>query len=1286
MKFLHVSDIHFNPAADGRATRDLRAKFKRYTMEKGLQDIDEVFFTGDFRHAIKQAHQNPFEVAQNAVNFLCDIAECVGVTDLNHIHIVPGNHDLDREQNKEENSSFLDEIYRQYDPDDGCFAGYIKGNVASLEYLRGRFGFFEKCAELLHNQIWSEFRSGQIHRCRSFEDYNIIYLNTAIASGRDSDRHNLLIGTDDLEKTLQHSQGKPLIILAHNPLSHLAYEEQNIVKNLLKDSGSPTIWFCGDVHDTRYDKNYNIACLSVGCMIKQRGAEASFFVGEIAKHRGVSISAHCYVSKHGHWQPEEALTRRVTESLPDDLKPPPAGIIPKENNLPERNYYFTGREEQLQAIATAFRKSRTVIVKQTISGLGGVGKTQLVREFAYRYGASYKNGIFEINADSTATVYAGFVELSKIFHIDLPEDFKEEDLRRAIRSWLTNTDQWLLIIDNLDNEDTISPYIPNNNICGHILVTTRNSNMAVAQQIDLSVFNLDEAISFLDKRLAGCDHLEKDGEELKKELCNRLGCLPLALEQAAAYIKVTRTSFLRYLDLLDESGLEAFEIDGDGYNKPENYAKSVTTTWEISFNTIALEGAKQLFFLCVYLASDRIPVKLFSQGREILPEPVRSNLATILQSNRILTELRRYSLTTGDSEHISIHRLVQEVTRNKIRPDTQWMLYDLQLLYNCFSFEYGNVASHEQFLLYIPHVETFANMSKEQLTGESEQELLALLYGVGGRGYDYLGQYQKAIKWNKDALDIRKRILGETHYMTAVSYNNLASAYQAAGNYTKALDLYKFALKNFCKELGPDHATVASAYSNIAGIYDCQGEFDRALEYYQKALDIRLEIYGEKHSETAVIYNNIAYVYARKAHYWEALENHAKVLEIRKAEVGEKHVLTATSYSNIAYIYTCLGDFTKALEMQYMALDIREVVLGVNHPETLATYMNIAFIRSETGNYDEALKIYNNIIPIYENTRGQHHLDTAAAYCNIAGTYYTIGDYLTALKYYNLALNIRKQVLGTDHPDTATLYGNIAAVYADQGSYDMALEKYEDALAIWKKCFGENHPNTAEAYNSIATIYDTKGNEDKALELYKKALDIREKVLGKEHLDTAISYNNVAAAIDARGKHIQAMELYQRVLTIRKKLLGEEHPETAAVYNNIAAVYGELGESDNALDNYQKALGIYKKVFGEEHPDIATVYNNIGTIFDSRRDYLTAIKWMQIGLGIREKLLGSHHLDTADSYINVAAVLESLRQLPEALTFYKKAFPVFKTELGEDSIYTIYVRKKIEELENKISQ
>ena len=131
--------------------------------------------------------------------------------------------------------------------------------------------------------------------------------------------------------------------------------------------------------------------------------------------------------------------------------------------------------------------------------------------------------------------------------------------------------------------------------------------------------------------------------------------------------------------LLNESGLEAFEIEPDSFSMPEHYAKSVTTTWEISFNTIALEGAKQLFYLCAYLAPDRIPVKLFAEKREILPEPARSNLSAILETNRIVTELRKYSLTSGNSEYIYIHRLVQEVVRNKLKSDKQWAKYDLQL-------------------------------------------------------------------------------------------------------------------------------------------------------------------------------------------------------------------------------------------------------------------------------------------------------------------------------------------------------------------------------------------------------------------------------------------------------------------------------------------------------------------------------------------------------------------------------------------------------------------------------
>lgn len=1281
MKFLHISDIHFNPSDDGRATRDLRLKFKRYTVEKRLNDMDDIFFTGDFRHAAKQANQDPSEVARNAVGFLRDLAECAGVTDSAHIHIVPGNHDLAREKDSAENRALLQEIYTQYDPYEGRFTGRIRDHTASLDYLRARFGFFEECAALLQNQVWSEFKTGWIHRYRDFDDYGILYLNTAIASGRDSDRHNLLIGTDDFEKALRHVQGKPLIILAHNPLSHLEYNEQTVIKNLLKDSGAPVLWLCGDVHDTRYNKSYDVACLSAGCMIKQKETEASFFAGEFVKHRGVFIAAHAYAAKHGYWQFEEALTKRVNESLPDILRPPPIGPMPKMNNLPERNHYFTGREEPLRAIAETFRRNRAVVVKQTISGLGGVGKTQLAREFAYRYGANYETGIWEINADSAATIYAGFVEFSRIFQIDLPADFTEDDLRREVSQWMQEHDRWLIIFDNLDNEDTVSPYLPVNRVCGHILVTTRKLDMDFGGHIDLSVFDLDEAIQFFDNRLAECVHLETDGNILKKDLCCRLGCLPLALEQAAAYIKVTRTSFSRYLQLLGESGLEAFE--DEGYT-PEFYSKTVTTTWEISFRTIALEGARQLFYLCAYLAPDRIPVKLFSEKRELLPEPLCGNLSTILETNRIVTELRRYSLTGGNSEYINIHRLVQEVVRNKIKTDNQWARYDLHLLDESFAFKYGDVASHEAFLAYIPHVEAFAAVGKTYLTEGEDQELLALLFGTGGRGYDYLGEYQKSIKWTQAALDIRKTLLGENHYMTAVSYNNLASAYQTAGAYETAMQLFQRAFEIFHEKLGPDHDATASTYSNIAGLYDSQGEYDKALEYYRQALDIRLRIYGENSNETADIYNNIAFVYNRLARYQDALELHEKVLEIRKTTLGEHHLLTATSYGNIAYTYSSLGNFGKALEMQRIVLDIRMTVLGAEHPDTLTAYMNIASTYTSVADYDQALAIYHDIIPIYETTRGPGHLDMATVYNSIGGVYYSKGDYPASLQYFIRALDIREKSLGESHPDTATVYGNIAAVYGDLGSYDKALEFYGKAAAAWEKRLGREHPATAEALNSIATIYDEKGDYDKALELYKQTLDIREKVFGKEHPDTAISYNNIASALDARGDHEYALELYQRVLKIRENVFGAEHPETAAVYNNIAAVYGELGRLDEALDMYQKALDIYEKVLGKKHLCTATVCNNIGTIYDSLGNYPAALTWMQRGLTIREDVQGSHHLDTADSYMNIAAVQESLGEPEKALILFGKALAVFKDELGNDNLYTIYVQKSIEDLEERI--
>jgi hypothetical protein len=345
------------------------------------------------------------------------------------------------------------------------------------------------------------------------------------------------------------------------------------------------------------------------------------------------------------------------------------------NNLPPQNKYFSGRTDQLENINRLFkeRSHSAVNICQTVSGLGGIGKTQLAIEYAYRYFTDFKNCIWFINAETSTTTQNYFDEFAERFNIKLPPDYRPEDLQQAAKNWLSENKDWLLIFDNLEFADTITPYLPDN-IIGRIIITTRNTRIDLGTQIALGVFDMDEALVFLKKRLSNDEelHLEfynSNANDFDTEACKliiRLGFLPLALEQAAAYIKEVKCTITYYLELLSESGLLAFE---EKHAKPEHYEKAndfeqiVTATWNISFNHIVYEGSRQLLNLCAYMAPDKIPVAFFVEMREMLPSPIKEDMTQKLTRGRIVTELRTYSLTSGDLDYINVHRLVQEVVR-----------------------------------------------------------------------------------------------------------------------------------------------------------------------------------------------------------------------------------------------------------------------------------------------------------------------------------------------------------------------------------------------------------------------------------------------------------------------------------------------------------------------------------------------------------------------------------------------------------------------------------------------
>ena len=239
-----------------------------------------------------------------------------------------------------------------------------------------------------------------------------------------------------------------------------------------------------------------------------------------------------------------------------------------------------------------------------------------------------------------------------------------------MKNWLSENSNWLIIFDNLDSADVIKPYLPQK-YTGRIIITSRSSNINFGTSLDLGVFDAEESLLFLKRRFSDDDDLKmeqykfEDFDEYAPKLVERLGYLPLALEQAAAYIVNMRYKISDYLDLLGESSVDAF-ADEDA--KALYYESVVNATWEISFEALST-SAQYIMNLCAYMAPDRIPVAFFVDMREKLPSPLREDLTTKQKANRVFKNIKDYSLANGDAYFINIHRLVQEVTRKKHEVD-----------------------------------------------------------------------------------------------------------------------------------------------------------------------------------------------------------------------------------------------------------------------------------------------------------------------------------------------------------------------------------------------------------------------------------------------------------------------------------------------------------------------------------------------------------------------------------------------------------------------------------------
>lgn len=761
-----------------------------------------------------------------------------------------------------------------------------------------------------------------------------------------------------------------------------------------------------------------------------------------------------------------------------------AQISPEIHNLPSRNAFFTGREAQLKRLKQLLSESGSVALTQrvTISGLGGIGKTQLALEYAHRWHAEVYRAAFWVNAAEVSTLQAGYYSLANT--LELPER-NEQDLDRcvqAVKRWLERATNWLLVLDNADNLQLARSFLPAKHR-GHVLLTTRSQIVGTIaiKRTEIEEMEPAEGLHFLLKRArmvqdeAGLANVATNVRDAALELVTLLGGHALALDQAGAYVEETGASFSDYIQLYHEARQSLLNRRGssDSPYSEDEHPKSVAATFKLSFEDACKRHpmAADILYFCSFLQPDAIPEEVLEQD---------DGLQIDTQSlNEVIAALRRYSLIKRNAQEktLSMHRLVQAVLIDTMSSalKMQWRERIILTLNKVFPEVKFKEWSRCRRLL--PHALIAATWTETELTSLLDTSQLLLKVGIYLRER---GQYAEAEPLLVRTLSIREQQLEGERLDTAVSLHDLAVLYRRQGKYEQAETLYLKALSIYEQRLGPDHPDTASVLNDLAALYVRQGKYEQAATLYQR------------------------------------------VLTVREQHLGAEHLDTVESLHNLAVLYRRLGKYEQAEPLCQQVLSIRKKLLGDDHPDIASVLNDLARLYDAQGKYEQAEALLQFALTIQEPHLGSDHPDTALSLHNLAAHYWRQGKYKQAEPLCQRALRIREKQLGAEHPDTARSLNGLAMLYQQQGNYEQAEVLYRQALAIIEQQPGTEGFYAAYPLNGLARLLQDQGEHEQARVLYQRALNIQEQQLGSPHLHSKATRNDFALFLRRIGRDAEA--------------------------------------------------------------------------------------------------------------------------------------------------------------------
>lgn len=817
---------------------------------------------------------------------------------------------------------------------------------------------------------------------------------------------------------------------------------------------------------------------------------------------------------------------------------------------PNRNFSFVGRDKELKALHARLWDAPRGQARVAVTGLGGVGKSQIAVEYMYRYQSEY-DAVWFVRATRTAIARQDVVNVGAELGAPSADDL-QAGIDGALRALLEDarTRRWLVVIDDARSAAAVKDLLPSfPGQHGHVIITSTDENWTdIAAELPIQPMSAEESFRYLRSRLP------ETGEEDLQALVGYCDGLPIAMDLAAAQVRGAAQSVRAFLQSASERGVDQYQV------KLGRHEKTVAQTYLTALDSVGREvpAAGELLRLLSFMASAPIPIRLFGALSQDSGLPELADLAQVSRGFAdssallgMLGEIRKHSLATiglqGEESVISMHRVPQRVIVADITED-QALRYRHAVHLMLRARDIGAARTSAQWLVML---EIWRNLESSdgwdcELCAADISCRQMMLHVI--RALMIWSESTQCEAAAARAIAAWTPVLGPHHTDVREATLERANALRNMGRASEALELDEALARDVAEMPDVRPAIAIRTGLNRGGDLRRLGRFADASTIDTQTRDRAVDEFGEIDRFSLMARGNVSVSYLLLGEPANAMRNDEDLVRDQVRLRGDGDRAAFQTRTRIARAHRDMGQYRSAVEMQEHNSYRCERVFGPHDATTLTAKGTLASCLRKAGQYEEARRVASTTVTDLQKLIGDRHPEMVLAMTELANCLVRTDRRADAAELGRQALMLAVEVCGTDHPFTAICQNNLALVHLVQH------EPFEAETLL---------SEAAQVFAALPT----------------------------DHPHQLIVAANLATALWDRGEYTKAEDLEKQLEPKFVQALGENHPTTLAVASNRVTTFDALAGDDatrRTINNarWRRTVAAYQRVLTREHPDV----------------------------------------------------------------------------------------------------